>query len=134
MTFVHTPEGKLPFEDRQFDIVFCSAVLEHVGDREDQQRFVRELLRVADRFFITTPNRYFPLEFHTFLPFIHWLPQPVHQAILRQLGMGFWAETKNLNLVSTASIKTLFPERANIQIRKHYLLGLPSNIMVYGSG
>ena len=133
ITFVHTPEGKLPFGDRQFDIVFCSAVLEHVGTREAQGRFVRELMRVADRFFLTTPNRGFPVEFHTFLPFIHWLPQPIHQAILQRFGMDFWAETKNLNLLSPATIKTLFPEHANIQIRKHYLLGLPSNLMVWGS-
>ena len=132
LTFVHTPEGKLPFGDRQFDLVFCSAVLEHVGGREDQGRFVRELLRVGKRFFLTTPNRWFPIEFHTFLPFIHWLPQQHHQAILRLLGLDFWAETKNLNLLTPATIRTLFPEQTNLRIRKHYLLGLPSNLMVWG--
>ena len=24
--------------------------------------------------FVTTPNRWFPLEVHTLLPFVHWLP------------------------------------------------------------
>jgi len=134
LTFVHTPDGKLPFDDRHFDIVFCSAVLEHVGSREDQQHFIRELLRVARRFFLTTPNRGFPVEFHTFLPFVHWLPQPVHQKILRLLGLKFWAETQNLNLLTPASIKTLFPEQTSLQLRKHYLLGLPSNLIVWGDG
>ncbi len=134
LTFIHTPEGKMPFGNQHFDIVFCSAVLEHVGSREEQSRFVRELLRVGKRFFLTTPNRGFPIEFHTFLPFIHWLPQPLHQAMLRLLGMNFWAETKNLNLLTPASLRTLFPAHINLQIRKHYLLGLPSNLMVWGGG
>ncbi|MCD6387990.1 MAG: methyltransferase domain-containing protein [Desulfobulbaceae bacterium] len=132
LTFIRTPEGELPFEDQHFDMVFCSAVLEHVGDRKEQGDFVRELLRVAKMFFLSTPNWGFPVEFHTFLPFIHWLPQPLHQAILRRLGLEFWAETKNLNLLSSATIRTLFPEHADIQLRKHYLLGMPSNLMVYG--
>ena len=133
LTFIRTPEGELPFEDQHFDIVFCSAVLEHVGNREDQQCFIRELLRVAKSFFLTTPNRGFPVEFHTFLPFIHWLPQPLHQAILRRLGLEFWAETKNLNLLTPTTIRTLFPKHIDLQVRKHYLLGMPSNLMAWGN-
>lgn len=134
LTFVRTGGERLPFADQHFDIVFCSAVLEHVGNRNEQERFVRELLRVGKRFFLTTPNRSFPVEFHTFLPFVHWLPQPAHQAILRRLGLEFWAKTENLNLLSPATIRSLFPEHANLWIRKHYLLGLPSNLVIYGKG
>lgn len=132
LTFVRTGGGRLPFGDHSFDIVFCSAVLEHVGNRNEQEGFVCELLRVGKRFFLTTPNRGFPVEFHTFLPFIHWLPQPAHQAILRRLGLEFWAKTENLNLLSPATIRSLFPEQLDIHLRKHYLLGLPSNLIVYG--
>lgn len=132
LTFIQTSERELPFDNRQFDIVFCSAVLEHVGDRNRQRFFVRELLRVAEKFFIITPNRNFPVEFHTFLPLIHWLPQSVHQSILRRLGMNFWAETNNLNLLTPTTIKALFPEHLDIYLKRHYLLGIPSNIIVYG--
>lgn len=130
--FIQTGRDSLPFGDHSFDIVFCSAVLEHVGTRDEQGAFVRELLRVAKRFFITTPNRGFPMEFHTFLPFVHWLPQPAHQEILRRLGLDFWAKTENLNLLSPATIRSLFPKPLDIQLTKHYLLGLPSNLIVYG--
>ena len=64
----------LPFADGEFDIVFSNAVIEHVGDRERQRLFVAEALRVGRRVFITTPNRRFPVEVHTRLPFVHWLP------------------------------------------------------------
>ena len=66
---------QLPFADHEFDLGFSNAVVEHVaGGRDGQRRFVHELCRVADRVFVTTPNRWFPLEVHTLLPFVHWLP------------------------------------------------------------
>jgi SAM-dependent methyltransferase len=66
---------ELPFADGEFDIGFSNAVVEHVaGGRDGQRQFVRELCRVSRRVFVTTPNRWFPLEVHTLLPFVHWLP------------------------------------------------------------
>jgi Methyltransferase domain len=64
----------LPFTDGEFDVAFSNAVVEHVGSRDDQERFARELCRVSKRVFVTTPNRLFPVDPHTLLPFLHWLP------------------------------------------------------------
>ena len=64
----------LPFADGAFDVVFSNAVIEHVGGRARQRQFVSEALRVGRRVFITTPNRRFPVEVHTRLPLVHWLP------------------------------------------------------------
>ena len=71
-----TADGRdLPFPDRAFDLGFSNAVVEHVaGGRDGQRRFVHELCRVAGGVFVTTPNRWFPLDPHTLLPFAHWLP------------------------------------------------------------
>jgi methyltransferase family protein len=65
----------LPFVDSEFDLGFSNAVVEHVaGGRSGQRQFVGELCRVAKRVFVTTPNRWFPLDPHTLLPLAHWLP------------------------------------------------------------
>ena len=67
----------LPFSDGSFDYVHSSAVLEHVGSAANQKRMVAECLRVARKgVCLTTPNRWFPVEFHTQLPLVHWLPKP----------------------------------------------------------
>ena len=130
--FVRTEGFALPFRNKSFDIVFCSAVLEHVGERELQEKFVGELLRVANKVFITTPNRGFPIEVHTFIPFIHWLPQAFHQKLLRMIGLKFWAQTQNLNLLSVKSLLCLFPHTQKLVLKKNRLLGIASNLIIYG--
>ena len=73
----------LPFADGEFDLGFSNAVVEHVaGGREGQQRFVHELCRVARQVFVTTPNRFFPIEVHTLLPFVHWLPAGARERLI----------------------------------------------------
>lgn len=132
VNLIHLQPGPLPFADDQFDLLFCSAVLEHVGTRQQQRNFVREVARVSRKFFLTTPNRWFPLEFHTLLPLIHWLPQPSHQAILRSLGHKFLSQTENLNLLGEADVFEIFDGVAEVRIGRIPLLGLTSNLVVYG--
>ena len=77
LRFVRANGLSLPFRDHSFDIVHSSAVIEHVGSFARQRAFLEECCRVARRaVFITTPNRWFPVEFHTVLPLVHWLPKP----------------------------------------------------------
>jgi SAM-dependent methyltransferase len=74
---------ELPFADGEFDVGFSNAVVEHVaGGRDGQRRFVHELCRVARRVFVTTPNRWFPLEVHTLLPLVHWLPAGPRERVI----------------------------------------------------
>lgn len=65
----------LPFRDQEFDIVFSNSVIEHVGSAENQRRFAAEIARVGKRYWVQTPNRYFPVEQHILTPFIHLLPK-----------------------------------------------------------
>jgi len=89
VTAVRADGRDLPFADAQFDVGFSNAVIEHVaGGRAGQRQFVHELCRVARRVFVTTPNRFFPLEVHTLLPFAHWLPPAPRERVLRARGFA----------------------------------------------
>lgn len=132
VTFMQTSGDRLPFEDGQFDAVFCSAVIEHVGTREQQSTFLAEVARVGKSFMLTTPNRWFPLDFHTILPLVHWLPQSAHQRILRALGKDFWAETSNLNLMSRSDFMSMKPESTTLTVDNVRLLGWTSNLIAWG--
>jgi hypothetical protein len=84
VTAVRADGRSLPFTDGAFDLGFSNAVVEHVaGGRDGQRAFVGELCRVASRVFVTTPNRWFPLEVHTLLPFVHWMPAGPRSRVLR---------------------------------------------------
>ncbi len=101
----------LPFADGEFDIVFSNAVIEHVGGRAKQRLFVSEALRVGRRVFLTTPNRRFPVELHTRLPFVHWLPDRLAHRAYDATGKGF---ARDVHLLSKRSLESLFPGRVRI--------------------
>ena len=109
--YVQGDAGALPFADGEFDIVFSNAVIEHVGDRARQLLFVSEALRVGRRVFLTTPNRRFPLEVHTRLPFVHWLPDRLAHRAYETTGKRF---AKDIHLLSRSSLESLFPGRVRI--------------------
>ena len=96
----------LPFADGEFDVGFSNAVVEHLGDRESQEAFVRELCRVSKQVFVTTPNRWFPLEVHTLLPIVHWLPARAREGIL---GLTGRADVRGLRPLGSGEFRSLFP-------------------------
>ncbi len=101
----------LPFEDGAFDVVFSNAVIEHVGGRERQRRLVSEAIRVGRRVFITTPNRLFPVEVHTRLPLVHWLPDALAHRAYRAAGKEF---ATDVQLLSRRTLAALFPGRVRV--------------------
>lgn len=120
----------LPFSDGEFDLVYSNAVIEHVGDRRAQRAFLEEVLRVGKAAFITTPNRWYPIEFHTALPLFHWMPTDVYRSVYRRLGFTFFASEDNLNLLDADALRSLVPLARPFRIETHHFLGLPSNLLL----
>ena len=120
-------------EKGSFDIVHSNATIEHVGSFENQVLFVREMLRISkESIFIQTPNRFYPIDYHTILPFIHWLPKKYHRKILKFLKKDFNSKESNLNLLTAKELKKIC-EILNIKkykILKYKLLFLTSNLIL----
>jgi hypothetical protein len=130
----------LPFPDGAFDIVFSNSVIEHVGTREDQSVFAREVARVGRSYWIQTPNRRFPFEHHVMLPAIHFLPKRWQESIVNRFTG--WEhvvhptadERRNymhhylneLNLLGASDMKALFPDA---KLLKERFLGLPKSLI-----
>lgn len=127
------PHDALPYRDGEFDIVFSNAVIEHVGSRADQRRFAQELCRVGRRFFITTPNRWFPFEHHTGLPLLHYLPASRFRAVLRGTRYRYWAAEEHLNILTARELRQLFPAHAAVEVRSVRLAGVPANLVAFGT-
>ena len=116
-----------------FDIVHSNATIEHVGSYKKQLLFIKECIRISKKYvFIQTPNRFYPLDFHTILPLIHWLPKNIHRKILRFIGLNFYSLEKNLNLLSISDLRN-FCNRLrikNYEIIKYRLFFMVSNLIL----
>lgn len=122
-------EGKLPFPDNQFDLVFSNSVIEHVTvpkehvwsvsstrdfrsrARKQQAAFAEEVRRVGRGYFVQTPNRWFLIESHSWLPAFGWLPREVLVPALR-ITNRFWLKktAPDWALLSKTDMKVLFPD------------------------
>ncbi|MBW4551232.1 MAG: class I SAM-dependent methyltransferase [Aphanocapsa sp. GSE-SYN-MK-11-07L] len=131
LKYVKADGLSLPFPDQSFDLVVSFAVIEHVGDRRNQQKLIAELCRVGRNCYITTPNRWYPIEFHTVLPLIHWLPAKWFRWILKFLGQEFWSKEENLNLLTLNELFSFFPSTTTIKNRSTKLFGITSNLCLY---
>ena len=101
-------DGKIfPFKDQSFDVCWSNAVLEHVGSRDKQLAFVKEIKRVAKLAFVTTPNRHFPVEVHTRTPLLHLLPKEIFDRYLSFVGKKWFT---HLNLLSLKDIKKILTD------------------------
>jgi Methyltransferase domain len=124
----------LPFKAGSFDFVHSSAVLEHVGSSENQAKLIAECLRVARLgVCLTTPNRWFPIEVHTQLPLVHWLPKAWCRAFLRGLGYGPLAQEAHLNLMTQRQLRrlTAYHNGWRFRFAGAYLVGWKSNLILF---
>jgi SAM-dependent methyltransferase len=121
--------GRLPFPDAHFDIVYCSSVIEHVTLPKSevwaissgaefkrhaaahQRAFAAEIRRVAQAYFVQTPNRLFPIESHTWLPFMGYLPRSWLIPALRVTNRVWIKHTApDWQLLDRGELTALFPD------------------------
>jgi len=103
---IHYDGDVFPFENNSFDVCWSNAVIEHVGNRDKQLFFLKEIKRVSKKAFITTPNRYFPVEVHTRTPLLHYLPKPAFDKYLSRVGKK-WATGDYMHLLSKSELELL---------------------------
>ena len=105
VNFLKGDGRKMKFKKNSYNIVFSSATVEHVGSFKNQSRFINECYRVSKNLaFVITPNRNYPIDFHTRLPLIHILPKKIHRSILKFFGEKYLSDEKNLNLLSETDL------------------------------
>jgi SAM-dependent methyltransferase len=101
----------LPFGDREFDLVYCNSVIEHVAP-ERRARFAAECRRVARGWYVQTPAYSFPVEPHSLLPGAHWLRPALRRTYWRLGAAGHW---EDVHLLRRRELEGLFgpaiPER-----------------------
>lgn len=129
----------LPFRERSFDIAFSNSVIEHISNSADRQSFAQELRRVAECYYVQTPNFWFPVEPHLMTPFIHYLPKKLQRFLLRNFTVwGVLARPtpegcddflRDIRMLDESELKELFP---TAEIWREKFLGITKSLIAAG--
>jgi hypothetical protein len=124
--------------DGEFDVVFSNSVLEHVGGFDEQQRMMREVERVGKRYFVQTPNYYFPLEPHFHVLGFQFLPVAGRRFLLQHFNLGWTSRipdrgeaesvVRSVRLLSAGELRQLCPRA---RLYRERFLGLTKSFIVY---
>jgi SAM-dependent methyltransferase len=117
----------LPFADGEFDLVYCSSVIEHVPPAR-RAAFAAEIRRVGRAWFVQSPAYSFPIEPHSLLPGAQWLPTRLRRAYWRLGATGGWEE---IWLLRRAEMERLFgpahAERLGLLVKSWVCLSRPGD-------
>jgi len=130
---------ELKYDDHSFDVVFSNSVIEHVGSHADQRKMAKEVRRVGQRYFIQTPNRYFPLEPHFLFPLFQFLPVIVRVRLLQNFNLGWIQRTpgaaeareivESIRLLGKDEFLKLFPDS---KLYEEKVFGMTKSFVAYG--
>jgi Methyltransferase domain len=127
VTAMQADGTNLPFADGEFDVGFSNSVIEHVPP-ELQPAFASELGRVARRYYVQTPNLWFPIEPHYQLPLFQFLPRRLRMALNRRFTLGWQAkgQWEEITLLGARDLQRLFPDA---EIHREKVLGLTKSLI-----
>ena len=112
--FVRGDARDLPFADGEFEIAYSNSLVEHL-DPVDRPQFADEVRRVAGRYWVQTPNRWFPVEPHVLLPGFQFLPERARRRLWR-LGMPR-TPYERIELLDAGELAALFPDAVILRER-----------------
>lgn len=126
------------FGDNEYDVVFSNSLIEHIGNYEEQKRVANEIVRVGKKYFVQTPNYYFPIEPHFLFPFFQYLPLKLRVFLLQHFNLGWRKKAKNyqkametvnsIRLLRERELKQLFP---GATIYREKIFGLTKSFILY---
>ncbi len=129
----------LNYKNGEFDVVFSNSVIEHVGDYKQQTQMADEVRRVGKRYFVQTPNKFFPLEPHFLFPYFQLLPFMVQMFLVRHFDIGWYKKMPDYQqaselihshrLLTEKELLQLFPQS---KIYREKFFGLTKSFIVYG--
>lgn len=126
------------FCDGEFDVVFSNSVIEHVGESEGQRSMMREIARVGKRYWVQTPNFWFPMEPHFHFFGFQFLPRQAQAWLLTKMSLG-WTERQaqfesahqivsSVRLLSKRDLREMMP---SAEIYNERFLGLIKSFALF---
>ncbi|HTV73145.1 MAG TPA: class I SAM-dependent methyltransferase [Candidatus Acidoferrales bacterium] len=126
------------FGSGSIDVVYSNSVIEHVGTFADQRRMAEEVRRVGKRYFVQTPNAWFPIEPHFLVPGFQFMPLELRAFLLSRARLG-WIPREpdhkaareivdSIHLLTERQMRNLFPEAL---LYREKFLGMTKSVISY---
>lgn len=112
-SFITGDACEVDLPSNSFDLAFSNSVIEHVGDQNRRAAFAGQIRRLAPKYWVQTPAKYFPIEAHTGMPFWWYYPEALRQRLIRnwRRELPAWTEmVEGTTLVERAELKSIFPD------------------------
>jgi 2-polyprenyl-3-methyl-5-hydroxy-6-metoxy-1,4-benzoquinol methylase len=77
---------RLPFASKQFDVVVCNHIYEHVPSSSKLLKEIKRVLKDDGVCYFSAGNRCWPIEPHYKIPFLSWLPRNIANRYLQITG------------------------------------------------
>jgi hypothetical protein len=135
--FDHGDACDLPptVRERRYDLVFSNSVIEHVGGHAQRVRFAGSVRLLADRHWVQTPYRYFPVEPHVLFPGFQFLPVGARAAVAQRWPLlhtspkdrrAALSVALGVELLTRSEMAYLFPDS---DIESERFAGLPKSLV-----
>lgn len=120
-----------------FDVVISNSLMEHLGGHVPRKEFARVVHGMANRFWVQTPYRYFPIEPHWLFPGFQFTPTRVRSWLAPRWRLGHthgWSQTAardevmSTDLLSATELRAYFPDATLIWER---VLGVPKSMVAF---
>lgn len=123
------------YEGAAVDLVVSNSLIEHVGGHGPRQQLADTVRRLAPRYWVQTPYRYFPIEPHWLFPGFQFLPLWAQTEVGLRWKRGHIRpqsreESRNeamwVELLGNAEMQALFPDA---QIWRERFAGLTKSLV-----
>jgi hypothetical protein len=118
------------------DLVYSNSVIEHVGGHQRRKAFAAVVRDAAPRYWVQTPNRWFPIEPHFMFPGLQYLPAEAQASLVRHWPLGNHGDVDeptraledvlDIDLVSATEMRLYFPDG---EIARERFAGLTKSLI-----
>ncbi|MBL8006293.1 MAG: class I SAM-dependent methyltransferase [Ignavibacteria bacterium] len=139
ITFLKRDARDLRFiSDGEYDLVFSNSMIEHLNSYDEQKKLAGEIRRTGKKYFIQTPDYYFPLEPHFLFPFFQFLSVEMKTKLIRKYSLGWFEKQTNqenarqlaesVRLLKEKELREIFP---GCKIYRERFFGLSKSLTAY---
>jgi len=119
VSFYQGDAQALPFKDSTFDLISMFSVIEHIPEQHLAIQEASRVLKPGGQIILQVPNKYFFVDLHTGIPFLHCLPLKTRRWLLTKLWYRQVSDVAGIRVLSRGELTNLIQTKfAKVHVLK----------------